>query len=134
MKDMQQIEELIEECETAKKMDLNKRSTIVLQMIEHTITYPPIERITKDDLSKIDTCVKSLVKDLRKNEQFLFSVRISKIWKNREHLCELAKMWHQLKHDYMDNIEYHEEIKWLRDERKKLARTWFELVWSNSRN
>ena len=122
MKNMQQIEDLIEECGKAKKMDLNKRTIIVLQMIEHTITYPPLEKISKDDLSEIDRCVKDLVKDLRKNEQYLFSVRISKIWEKREHLCELAKMWHQLKHDYMDNIEYHEEIKWLRDERKKMTR------------
>ncbi|MFW9805605.1 MAG: hypothetical protein ACFFFK_02605 [Candidatus Thorarchaeota archaeon] len=119
---MQRIEDLIEECGNAKKMDLNKRATIVLQMIEHTITYPPLERITKDDLAEIDKCVKDLVKDLRKNKQYLFSVRISKIWGKREHLCELAKLWHQLKHDYMDNIEYHEEIKWLRNERKKLER------------
>ena len=122
MKNMQYMKDLIEEYETTKRGDLDKRSILVLQMIEHSITYPPLERITKKDLSKIDECVKQLVRDLRKNEQYLFSVRISKIWKKREHLCQLAKTWHQVKQDYMDNIEYHEEIKWLRDEHKRLTR------------
>ncbi len=122
MKNMQGISSLIEDFEKAKKEDLDARSIVVLQMIEHSITYPPLEHLTKKDLSKIDQCVKQLIRDLRKNEQYLFSVRISKIWEKREHLCELAKLSHQVKHDYMDNIEYHEEIKWLRDERERLTR------------
>ncbi|MFX1485466.1 MAG: hypothetical protein ACFFCP_20010 [Promethearchaeota archaeon] len=119
---MQHIMDLLEQYETAKKGDLDARSALVLEMIEHAITYPPLERLSKKDLSRIDQCVRQLVKDLRKDKQYLFSVRISKIWKKREHLCELAKIWHEVEHDYMDNIEYHEEIKWLRDERIRLIK------------
>ena len=119
---MHHITNLLEKYEATKREDLDTRSIFVLEMIEHTITFPPLEKFTKKDLSKIDACVKQLVRDLRRDKQYLFSVRISKIWKKREHLCELAKISHELEQDYMDNIEYHEEIKWLRDERKRLAK------------
>ena len=121
MNNLQYIKDLIENYELTNREDLDTRSILVLQMIEHSITYPPLEKLTKKDLSIIDESVKQVVRDLRKNEQYLFSVRISKIWKKREHLCQLAKTSHQVKQDYMDSIEYHEEIKWLRDEREKLA-------------
>ena len=121
MSDMRYIKDLIQEYEATKRGDLDQRALLVLQMIENSITYPPLERITKKDLSKIDECITQLVKDLRKDKQYLFSVRISKIWKKRKHLCEQAELWHEVKDDYMDSIEYHEEVKWLRDERKRLA-------------
>jgi hypothetical protein len=120
MRTMQHIDELIEEYEATKREDLVARSILVLQMIEHSITYPPLRKITEEDLSEIDRYVKQLVKDLRKDDQYLFSVRLMKIWKKREHLCELAKLWHEVKNDYMDSLEYHEEVKWLRDERKRI--------------
>ena len=119
---MSHIMSLVKECETLTREDLDARAILVLEMIEISITYPPLEKTTKKEISKVDECVKQLIKDLRKNKQYLFSVRISKIWKKREHLCELAKIWHQVKQDYMDNIEYHEEVKWLRDERKRLIK------------
>ena len=119
---MQHIDELIEEYEATKREDLVARSILVLQMIEHSITYPPLRKITEEDLSEIDRYVKQLVKDLRKDDQYLFSVRLMKIWKKREHLCELAKLWHEVKNDYMDSLEYHEEVKWLRDERNRMGR------------
>jgi hypothetical protein len=120
MRTMQHIDELIEEYEATKREDLVARSILVLQMIEHSITYPPLRKITEEDLSEIDRYVKQLVEDLRKDDQYLFSVRLMKIWKKREHLCELAKLWHEVKNDYMDSLEYHEEVKWLRDERKRI--------------
>ncbi|PNX51004.1 MAG: hypothetical protein BV458_12210 [Thermoplasmata archaeon M9B2D] len=88
-------------------------------MIEKTITYPPLETFTKKDILNTGECVQQLVRDLRKKKEYLFAVRISKIWKNREHLCQLGKSWHEIKDDFMDEIEYHEEIRWLRDERTK---------------
>lgn len=122
MRTMQHIDELIEEYEATKREDLVARSILVLQMIEHSITYPPLRKITEEDLSEIDRYVKQLAKDLRKDDQYLFSVRLMKIWKKREHLCELAKLWHEVKNDYMDSLEYHEEVKWLRDERSRMGR------------
>jgi hypothetical protein len=123
MSDMRYIGELIREYETTKRGHLDERAILVLHMIENSITYPPLERITTKDLSKIDECIKQLVKDLRRDKQYLFSVRIEKIWKKRKHLCEQAKLSHEVKDDYMDAIEYHEEIKWLRNERKRLAQS-----------
>jgi hypothetical protein len=117
---MTHISELLEKYEQAKKEDLDSRAILVLEMIEHSITYPPLERITKTDLSNIDACVQQLVRDLRKDKQYLFSVRIAKTWKKREHLCQLAITWHEVNKDYMDEIEYHEEIKWIKDERMRL--------------
>lgn len=119
---MREVYDLLKEYESAKKEDLDTRSIIVLELIEHAITYPPLERISEKDLSKIDKYVKQLVEDLRRDKQYLFSVRISKIWKKRVHLCELAKIWHEVQDDYMDNLEYHEEVKWLRSERKRLIK------------
>lgn len=117
---MSHIIELHKEYEKVKKNDLDTRAIFVLDMIERIIAYPPVESHTEKDISIIDENVQSLVKDLRKDKQYLFSVRIAKIWKKREHLLQLAKNWYAIDDDFMDEIEYHEEIKWLRDERKKL--------------
>jgi hypothetical protein len=117
---MAHISELVRKYEQAKKEDLDSRVIFVLEMIEHSITYPPLERMSKNDISSIDTCIQQLVRDLRKDKQYLLSVRIAKTWKKREHLCQLAKTWHEVNKDYMDEIEYHEEIKWIRDERNRL--------------
>jgi len=117
---MSHMIELLKEYEKVGKKDLDTRAILVLDMIERVITYPPVESFTRKEISTIDENVQCLVKDLRKNKQFLFSVRILKIWKKREHLLQLAKAWHEIDKDYMDEIEYHEEIKWLRDERKNL--------------
>jgi len=117
---MSHIIELLKEYEKVKKNDLDTRAIFVLEMIERVITYPPVEPHTGKDISIINENVQRLVKDLRKDKQFLFSVRISKIWKKREHLVQLAKNWHEIKNDFMDEINYHEEIKWLRVERLKL--------------
>lgn len=119
---MGQLKDLIKEYENAKKADLDYKAMLVLEMIEKTITYPPLETFTKKDISNTGECVQQLVKDLKKNKQYLFAVRIAKIWKNREHLCQLGKSWHEIKDDFMDEIEYHEEIRWLRDERTKLIK------------
>jgi hypothetical protein len=117
---MPHITDLVKKYESVKRENLDSRAILVLEMIEHSITYPPLEHITKTDISNIDACVQQLVRDLRKDKQYLFSVRISKTWKKREHLCQLAKTWHEIHKDYMDEIEYHEEIKWIKDERKRL--------------
>jgi hypothetical protein len=118
---MPHVTDLIEKYESMKRENLDSRALLVLEMIEHSITYPPLERITKEDISRIDACVKELVKDLRKDRQYLFSVRISKTWKKREHLCEMAMTWNEISRDYMDEIEYHEEIRWIKEEQKRLA-------------
>jgi hypothetical protein len=118
---MPNLMDLIENYEAVERADLDTRAVLVLEMIEETITYPPLESITKRNVSRVDVCVQQLVKDLRKNKQYLFAVRISKTWKKREQLLKLGKNWHEIKDDFMDEIEYHEEIKWLRDERDRLT-------------
>lgn len=120
---MPHLIDLIEEYRKVKKDDLDMRMVFVLEMIEKAITYPPTEPITSSDVQAIGEYTERLVKDLRKDKQYLCSVRISKIWKKRKHLCQLAETWHEIDKDYIDEIEYHEEIKWLRDERMKLLRT-----------
>jgi hypothetical protein len=118
---MSQLKDLIKDFEALKSEDLDTRAILVLDMIEKTITYPSLETFSKKDILKTGECVQKLVRDLRKNKQYLFAVRISKIWKNREHLCQLAKNWHEIRDDFMDEIEYHEEVKWLRDEQVRLT-------------
>ncbi len=117
---MSHMIELLKKYEKVEKKDLDTRAILVLDMIERVITYPPVESFTRKEISTVNGNVQRLVKDLRSDEQFLFSVRISKIWKNREHLLQLAETGHEIQKDYMDEIEYHEEIKWLIEERKRL--------------
>jgi beta-galactosidase GanA len=118
---MTHLMELVKNYEAVKREDLDTRAILVLEMIRVTLAYPPVEPLTKKDISKVDEYVQQLVKDLRKNKQYLFAVRISKTWEKREHLLQLAKNWHEIKNDFMDEIEYHEEIKWLRDEGERLT-------------
>ena len=118
---MLHITDLVKKYETVDRDDLDERALLVLRMIEYSVTYPPLQPFTKEDISRVDKCVRQITKDLDEHGQHLFSIRIKKIWKKREHLCELAKTWHEIKKDYMDNLEYHEEVKWLKDEQKRLA-------------
>jgi hypothetical protein len=113
--------DLIQNYEKLTKKNLHGRTILVLEMIERVITFPPVEPVSKEELAMIDGFVQEIMEDLRKDKQYLFSVRIGKIWKNRKHICQLGENWHKVKKDYMDDIEYHEEIKWLRDERKRIA-------------
>ena len=110
---MPHLIDLIEEYRKVKKDDLDRRMVFVLEMIEKAITYPSTEPITSSDVQAMDEYTNQLVKDLRKDRQYLCSVRISKIWKKRRHLCQLAEISHEIDKDYIDEIEYHEEIKWL---------------------
>lgn len=112
--------DLIQNYGKLTKKNLHGRTILVLEMVERVITFPPVESVSKEELSMIDGFVQEIMEDLRKDKQYLFSVRIGKIWKNRKHICQLGENWHKVKKDYMDDIEYHEEIKWLRDERKRI--------------
>ena len=112
--------DLIQSYEKLKKNELHQRTILVLEMIERVITYPPVESVTDEELSTIDQYVRDVINDLRRDKEYLFSVRIAKIWKMQDHLIQLGKNWHNVQEDYMDEIEYHEEIKWLKDERKRI--------------
>ena len=112
--------DLIQSYEKLKKNELHQRTILVLEMIERVITYPPVESVTDEELSTIDQYVRDVINDLRRDKEYLFSVRIAKIWKMRDHLIQLGKNWHNVQEDYMDEIEYHEEIKWPKDERKRI--------------
>lgn len=120
---MAQLIDLMNGYEKLHKKELNKRSILVLEMIERIITYPPVETISEKEITTIEKYVREITRDLRRDKQYLFSVRIGKIWKKREQLIQLGKNWHLVQKDYMDEIEYHEEIKWLRDERRRILKT-----------
>ena len=120
---MAQLIDLMHGYEKLQRNELDQRSIFVLEMIERVITYPPVETITEKETATIDRYVRETTRDLRRDKQYLFSVRIGKIWKKREHLVQLGKNWHLVQKDYMDEIEYHEEIKWLRDERRRILKT-----------
>jgi hypothetical protein len=117
---MVNLVDLLKKYEDVERDDLNTRSILVLEMIEKILAYPSLASHTNENILKVDECVQQLVGDLRKDKQYLFSVRISKMWKKREYILQLAKTQNTIKSDYMDDIQYHEEIKWLRDERTKL--------------
>ena len=119
---MAQLIDLMHGYEKLQRNELDQRSIFVLEMIERVITYPPVETITEKETATIDRYVRETTRDLRRDKQYLFSVRIGKIWKKREHLVQLGKNWHLVQKDYMDDIEYHEEIKWLRDERRRILK------------
>jgi hypothetical protein len=119
---MGQITDLIKNYEKIENSELDKRALLVLEMIERVLTYPPLETISVKELSTIDKNVLELTRDLRKKRKYLFSTRLSKIWKTKNHLLQLAKNWHDVKDDFMDEIEYHEEIKWLKDEQARLSK------------
>ncbi len=123
MKTVPHVIDLIKAYQKVNEEHLTTRTIFVLEMIEKVITYPPTESITSKDVQIIDNYTQQLEKDLRKDKQYLLSVRISKIWKKRDHLIELARNWHEIEKDYIDEIEYHQEIKWLRDERRKLIQS-----------
>jgi hypothetical protein len=117
---MAQLIDLVHAYEKLKKEELQKRALLVLEMIERIITFPPVETITDKDITRVDGYVVELIQDLRRDKQYLFSVRIGKIWNKREQLLQLGKTWHEIQKDYIDEIEYHQEIKWLRDQRRRI--------------
>jgi hypothetical protein len=117
---MSPLSEILASFDKKDASDRDGRALIVLQMIEFTVTYPPLGKITENELQEVEARVDSLVKQYKRRS--LFARRIHKIWRRREHLLQLVKIAHSTEGDYMDVIEYHEEVAWLREQQRKLLR------------
>ncbi len=118
---MSHLKKLTEEFVETTELDQKMRIRLVLEMIEYGITYPPQETIEPNELKAVKNCVHQLINELEYDGEHLFADRIHKLWKKREHLLRIAENAHRLKNDYMDDIEYHEEIKWIRDQIEAFA-------------
>ncbi len=117
---MSHLKDLVKLFEEANELDLNQRLKLVLEMIEYSITYPPSEAIEPVEIASVTNCVHASIKQIESAGHHLLADRIHKIWKKRGHLLQIAENAHQLKHDYMDDLEYHEEIMWIRSEIERL--------------
>ena len=111
---MSHLKDLVGLFEESNELSLNLRLKLVLEMIEYSITYPPIEKIEPTETASVTECVHEIIKQIECEDEHLLADRIHKIWKKRGHLLQIAANAHQMKHDYMDDLEYHEEVKWLR--------------------
>ena len=117
---MSYLKELVERFYKTKDEDYHARLCILLEMVEFTVTYPRPGRVEEWELIAVDACVKRATSELEAKKEHLLAQRINKIWKKRDHLLQIAENAHHVKEDYMDNMEYHEEIKWIRDLMKEL--------------
>jgi hypothetical protein len=113
---MSHLTDLVDRFYQTSKADQNTKIRLVLEMIEYTITYPPAQSIENYEISFVRRCVQRVIRIIEARGEHLLADRIDKIWKKREHLLQIAENAHHLKGDYMDDIEYHEEIMWLRNQ------------------
>ncbi len=113
---MSHLTDLVDKFYLTGKADENMKIRLVLEMVEYTITYPPAQQIENYEISFVRRCVQRVIRIIEARGEHLLADRINKIWKKREHLLQIAENAHHLKKDYMDDIEYHEEIMWLRNQ------------------
>lgn len=116
---MSHLTDLIREFKAEDRKNVEARTAIVLEMVQYGLTYPPLGNITEKEESSVYSCICDLTKDL---DDKIFAARLKKTWKRREHLLLIAQNAHEYARDYMDNLEYHEEIAWLVEERKSHRR------------
>jgi hypothetical protein len=117
---MSHLSELLASFDKKETSDRDGRALIVLKMIEFAVTYPPLGNITEKELQEVGSRVESLMKQYKRRS--LFARRVHKIWQRRGHLLKLVEIAHSTEGDYMDVIEYHEEVAWLRDQQRRLIR------------
>ncbi len=113
---MSRLKCLAENYDETSKKDENLRVKLILEMIEYNITYPPPIRIETHELHAVNERVHEIIKELEGRGEKLLAKRIHKIWKKRNHLLQIAENAHHLDHDFMDTLEYHEEIRWIRNQ------------------
>jgi hypothetical protein len=107
---------LAENYDETSNRDENLRVKLILEMIEYNITYPPPIRIETHELQAVNERVHHMTRELERKGQKLLAKRIHKIWEKRDHLLQIAENAHHLDHDFMDTLEYHEEIRWVRNQ------------------
>ena len=117
---MSHLNDLVGMFKETNELNLNLRLKLVLEMIEYSITYPPKETIEPIEIASVTDCVHAVIKQIEDAGKHLLADRIHKIWKKRGHLLQIATNAHHLKQDYMDDLEYHEEIMWLRTKIEEL--------------
>jgi len=113
---MSHLKDLVSLFKETDDTEYNMRMKLVFEMMEYSLTYPPPETIEPTETKNVANCVHAVIKEVEDRGDHLLADRIHKIWKKREHFLQIAENAHHLKGDYMDDIEYHEEIKWIRDE------------------
>ena len=111
---MSHLKDLVRLFEETNELDLNLRLKLILEMMEYSITYPPPETIEPVEIAAVTDCVHAVTKQIESAGEHLLADRIHKIWKKRGHLLQIAENAHHMRHDYMDDLEYHEEILWIR--------------------
>jgi hypothetical protein len=98
--------------------DVEKRLSAVLGMLEFVLEHPFNCSLGEKQISAISSCIEEIRPQLGK--QPVMMKRISKIWKRRQHLLDVARYVHRHHEDYMDSIEYHQEVQWLKIQRRLL--------------
>ncbi|MFX1263083.1 MAG: hypothetical protein ACFFAZ_13430 [Promethearchaeota archaeon] len=116
---MSRLTDLIKQFKDEDRKNVKERTVLVLEMVQYALTYPPLGDITEKEQSSIYRCICELAKDL---DDKVFAARLKKMWKRRKHLLQIAENAHEVSRDYMDNLEYHEEIAWLVEERENRQR------------
>lgn len=114
---MSHLKKLVEEFCNTDENELGMRVALVLEMMEFVLTYPPPEICDDVKMASLTKCVHIVTTALEAKGRHLFADRIGKIWRKRNRLLLIAENAHHLRGDYMDDIEYHEEIKWIRDQK-----------------
>ena len=112
---MSYLKELVERFYKTDDADYKARLCIALEMIEFTVSYPRPESVEEWELIAVDAGIKRVTSELEAKKEHLLAHRVNQIWKKRDHLLQIAENAHHVRDDYMDNMEYHEEVKWIRD-------------------
>ncbi len=114
---MSHLKYLVEQFDEADESELGTRVALALDMIEFVVSYPQSEICDDEEISSVTKRVHLVTTALEAKGQHLFADRICKIWRKRNHLLMIAENAYHLRGDYMDDLEYHEEIKWIRDQK-----------------
>lgn len=105
------------------KFDSNKghpieRTINVLDMIEHSISYPSCKAITDEEIIQVELRIEQLLPELKDNP--VLAGRIDKWWKNRGNCQSIARLVRKRGHDNIDSLLYHGDIISIRKTRMDL--------------
>ena len=112
---MSHLKDLINHFSKTEESERDLRERLVLEMIDYTIMYPPPHSVS-EDLDNVAICIHKVVRELIEMGEHILARRIHKIWGQRDHLLQLAENASRVSHNYMDALEYHQEVKWVKKE------------------
>jgi hypothetical protein len=119
---MSHLKDLIEKFDNTSLSKHQVRTRLVLEMVAFTIRYPPSDLIDPAEIAAVDICVHTVIDEIEARKDHLFADRIGKIWKKRDYLLQLAYNAEHTSNNYMDVLEYHEEVKWIKDMIRKMSK------------